>query len=68
MARSLEADRTKLGLRVQMFTQVKLNKHSERAGERFKAAVDQFPEVVEVHRRRYFEPRRPNAGRLWSHR
>ena len=42
-------DRTKLGLSVQMFTQVKLNKHSERAGERFKAAVEQYPEVVEVH-------------------
>lgn len=42
-------DRMKLGLTVQMFTQVKLNKHSERAGEKFKAAVEQYPEVVEIH-------------------
>ncbi len=42
-------DRMKLGLTVQMFTLVKLNKHSERAGEKFQAAVEQYPEVVEVH-------------------
>jgi Lrp/AsnC family transcriptional regulator len=42
-------DRIKLGLTVQTFTQVKLNKHSERAGERFIAAVEQCPEVVEIH-------------------
>jgi Lrp/AsnC family transcriptional regulator len=49
VARVAVLDRTKLGLGVQMFTQVKLNKHSERAGEKFKAAVEQYPEVVEVH-------------------
>jgi Lrp/AsnC family transcriptional regulator len=42
-------DRAKLGLSVQMFTQIKLNKHSERAGERFVAAVAHFPEVMEIH-------------------
>ncbi|QGZ65079.1 Lrp/AsnC family transcriptional regulator [Paraburkholderia acidisoli] len=42
-------DRAKLGLSVQMFTQIKLNKHSERAGERFVAAVAHFPEVTEIH-------------------
>jgi len=42
-------DRVKLGLMVEMFTQIKLNKHSERAGERFVAAVALYPEVAEIH-------------------
>ncbi len=42
-------DRAKLGLSVQTFTEVKLNKHSERAGEKFRAAVEQYPEVLEIH-------------------
>ncbi|WP_233872638.1 Lrp/AsnC family transcriptional regulator [Paraburkholderia adhaesiva] len=42
-------DRAKLGLSVQTFTQVKLNKHSERAGEIFRATVEQYPEILEIH-------------------
>jgi Lrp/AsnC family transcriptional regulator len=41
--------RVKLGLAVQMFTQVKLNRHGARAGEKFVAAVEQYPEVIEIH-------------------
>jgi Lrp/AsnC family transcriptional regulator len=42
-------DRAKLGLSVQTFTQVKLNKHSAQAGEIFRATVEQYPEVLEIH-------------------
>jgi Lrp/AsnC family transcriptional regulator len=42
-------DRVKLGLNIQVFTAVKLNRHSERAGEKFKAAVTHLPEVIELH-------------------
>jgi Lrp/AsnC family transcriptional regulator len=42
-------DREKLGLNVQLFAQVKLNRHGERAAEKFRTAVDQFVEVIEVH-------------------
>jgi Lrp/AsnC family transcriptional regulator len=42
-------DRNKLGLSIQAFTQVKLNRHSERAGEKFTTAVEQFAEVIEIH-------------------
>lgn len=44
-----QLNRTKLGLEVQVFTQVKLNRHGERAGEKFVATVEQYPEVIEIH-------------------
>lgn len=44
-----QLNRAKLGLAVQVFTQVKLNRHSERAGETFVATVEQYPEVIEIH-------------------
>ncbi len=49
VARVAQLDRVKLGLAVQMFTQVKLNRHGARAGEKFVAAVEQYPEVIEIH-------------------
>lgn len=42
-------DREKLGFGVQIFLQVKLNRHGERAAEKFAAAVAQYPEVIEAH-------------------
>lgn len=44
-----QLSRAKLGLAVQVFTQVKLNRHGERAAERFVATVEQYPEVIEIH-------------------
>lgn len=47
--RVAQLDRLKLGLGVQVFAQIKLNRHNARAGEQFTAAVEQYPEVIEIH-------------------
>jgi Lrp/AsnC family transcriptional regulator len=42
-------DRQKLGLRAQIFAQVKLNAHGRANLDEFSAAIRDFPEVLECH-------------------
>jgi Lrp/AsnC family transcriptional regulator len=42
-------DRRKLGLRAQIFAQVKLNAHGRANLDEFAAAIQEFPEVLECH-------------------
>jgi Lrp/AsnC family transcriptional regulator len=42
-------DRGKLGLRAQVFAQVKLNAHGRANLDEFAAAIREFPEVLECH-------------------
>lgn len=42
-------DRRKLGLRAQVFAQVKLNAHGRANLDEFSAAIREFPEVLECH-------------------
>jgi len=42
-------DRRKLGLKTQVFAQVKLNAHGRAHLDEFTAAIESFPEVLECH-------------------
>ena len=42
-------DRTKVGLRAQIFAQIKLNAHGRANLDEFTAAIREFPEVLECY-------------------
>ncbi|SDV48670.1 Lrp/AsnC family transcriptional regulator [Chitinasiproducens palmae] len=47
--RVAQLDRKKLGLNMQLFAQIRLSRQASDAARAFRAAVDTFPEVIELH-------------------